>query len=67
VVVYKFIGDVFFYVVGSDDENEVVLYSVLQGLTESLTVLLRGAVEKRVVLENLDLALLTVDEIVDEG
>lgn len=30
VVVYRFIGDVMFYVVGADTENELILYSVLQ-------------------------------------
>ncbi len=41
VVVYKFISDVYFYVVSSVDENEIVLSQVLQALTESSQILLR--------------------------
>ncbi|PSC76108.1 Coatomer subunit zeta-2 [Micractinium conductrix] len=67
VVVYKFLGDLMFYVTGDQDENEVVLYSVLQGFYESINLLLRNAVEKKTVLENLDLVLLAMDEIVDGG
>ncbi|PRW57894.1 zeta- subunit of COP-I complex [Chlorella sorokiniana] len=67
VVVYKFLGDLMFYVTGDQDENEVVLYSVLQAFYESISLLLRGAVEKKTVLENLDLVLLAMDEVVDGG
>jgi len=56
-----------FYVTGSQDENELILSSVLTAFYESVTLLLRGAVEKKTVLENLDLVLLAMDEIVDKG
>jgi hypothetical protein len=108
VVVYKYIGDLMFYVTGSHDENELILHTVLQAFYESVSILLRCAlamcggckvpvgsvcrraspwaqgrfdcrhvrclhalrrqqVEKKTVLENLDLVLLAVDEIVDGG
>lgn len=41
VVVYKFLGDLMFYVTGSQDENELILYTVLQAFYESVSVLLR--------------------------
>ena len=41
IVVYKFVGDLMFYVTGSQDENELILYSVLQGFYESVGLLLR--------------------------
>ncbi|CAK0787834.1 hypothetical protein CVIRNUC_011056 [Coccomyxa viridis] len=67
VVVYKFIGDLMFFVTGSQDENELILYQVLQGFYEAVSLLLRNAVEKKTVLENLDLVLLVMDETVDGG
>jgi hypothetical protein len=67
VVVYKFISDVHFYVTGGEDENELILASVLQGFFDAVAILLRNNVEKRSVLENLDLVLLCLDEIVDGG
>ncbi|KAK9868753.1 hypothetical protein WJX84_006598 [Apatococcus fuscideae] len=67
VVVFKFIGDLMFYIVGTQDENELILSQVLTGFCEAISLLLRGAVEKKTVLENLDLVLLAMDEIIDGG
>ncbi|CAM6097510.1 unnamed protein product [Calypogeia fissa] len=67
IVVYKFISDLQFYVTGGDEENELILATVLQGFFDAVGILLRGNVEKKTVLENLDLVLLTLDEIVDGG
>lgn len=41
VVVYKFVNDVHFYATGFADENELIIQSVLQALTESIGILLR--------------------------
>ena len=43
IVVYKFLGDLMFYVTGAQDENELILYQVLQGFYESISLLLRCA------------------------
>ena len=66
VTVYKTIGDCCFYVVGDPDENELILGAVLQAFYESISMLL-AMVEKKTVLENLDLVLICMDEIVDSG
>ncbi|ONM55588.1 Coatomer subunit zeta-2 [Zea mays] len=67
IVVYKFVHDLHFFVTAGDDENELILASVLHGFSDSVGLLLRGDVEKRTALENLDLILLCIDEIVDGG
>ncbi|OAY71839.1 Coatomer subunit zeta-2 [Ananas comosus] len=67
LVVYKFIHDLHFFVTAGDDENELILASVLQGFYDAVTLLLRNDVEKRTALENLDLILLCIDEIADGG
>ncbi|KAJ9515599.1 hypothetical protein QJQ45_021704 [Haematococcus lacustris] len=96
IVVYKYVGDLMFYATGSQDENELILYTVLQAFYESVSILLRQGfciskgvlavgwlghntfatillllcrqqVEKKTVLENLDLVLLCMDEIIDGG
>lgn len=41
IVVYKYLGDLMFYVTGSQDENELILYTVLQAFYDSVSVLLR--------------------------
>lgn len=41
IVVFKMEGDVMLYVVGSADENEILLYSTLLALRDSLNILLK--------------------------
>lgn len=67
IVVYKFVQDLHFYVTGGEDENELILATVLQGFVDAVGIVLRGNVDKREVLENLNLVLLCIDEIVDRG
>lgn len=43
VVVYKYLGDLMFYVTASQDENELIMYTVLQAFYESVSLLLRWA------------------------
>ncbi|CAF2976977.1 unnamed protein product [Rotaria sp. Silwood2] len=52
---------------GSTNENELMLNSVLTCLFESLSTMLRKNVEKRHLYDNLDLVMLTLDEICDDG
>jgi len=41
IVVFKVEGDVMLYVVGGADENEILLYSVVLALRDSLNILLK--------------------------
>ncbi|XP_052059236.1 coatomer subunit zeta-1-like isoform X1 [Mytilus californianus] len=65
--VYRSNVDLFFYVVGSSQENELILASVLNALYESVSQILRKNVEKRALLDNMDAVFLAVDEICDGG
>ncbi|KAI4371797.1 hypothetical protein MLD38_010105 [Melastoma candidum] len=67
VVVYKFVQDLQFFVSGGENENELILAQVLQGFFDAVGLLLRGHVDKKEALENLDLILMCIDEIVDGG
>lgn len=42
IVVYKFIQDLHFFVTGGDDENELILATVLQGFFDAVGLLLRS-------------------------
>ncbi|XP_016307854.1 coatomer subunit zeta-1-like isoform X2 [Sinocyclocheilus anshuiensis] len=66
-IIYKSSIDLFFYVVGSAQENELMLMAVLNCLFESLSQMLRKNVEKRTLLDNMDGVFLVVDEIIDGG
>lgn len=67
LAVYSMGTDVFFYIVGSITENEIILQIVLEAFTSTLKSVLRGHLDKHTILDNLELLLLTVDEIVDRG
>lgn len=41
VIVYKFVQDLHFFVTGGEDENELILASVLQGFFDAVGILLR--------------------------
>ena len=43
IVVYKFVADLMFFVTGSQDDNELILQTVLQAFYESVSLLLRHA------------------------
>ncbi|XP_075757768.1 coatomer subunit zeta-1 [Pelodiscus sinensis] len=66
-VVYKSSIDLYFYVIGSSYENELMLMAVLNCLFDSLSQMLRKNVEKRALLDNMEGLFLAVDEIVDGG
>ncbi|XP_054614829.1 coatomer subunit zeta-2 isoform X1 [Dunckerocampus dactyliophorus] len=66
-IIYKSSIDLFIYVVGSAQENELMLMSVLNCLFDSLSHILRKNVERRSLLDNMEGAFLVVDEIIDGG
>eukprot|EP00904_Undaria_pinnatifida_P005218 jgi/Undpi1/1826/HiC_scaffold_12.g05213.m1 len=67
VAVFRSGLDVHLYVVGPAEENELILTAVLDALHETLLILLRGQIDRRTLLDNLALVLLTIDELVDAG
>jgi hypothetical protein len=67
LILFKPSLDLIFYVVGPEGENELMLNSLLSAFYDSVSLLLRHQVEKRAVLENLDMVVLALDECVDDG
>eukprot|EP00274_Cyanoptyche_gloeocystis_P000713 CAMPEP_0196655880 /NCGR_PEP_ID=MMETSP1086-20130531/10005_1 /TAXON_ID=77921 /ORGANISM="Cyanoptyche gloeocystis , Strain SAG4.97" /LENGTH=191 /DNA_ID=CAMNT_0041988405 /DNA_START=34 /DNA_END=609 /DNA_ORIENTATION=- len=76
IFVYRFSSDVHFYVGGSQNENELILVSVLTALYDSISTLLRSSlllptdsaqVERRNMLENMETVFLALDELIDGG
>ncbi|GAA5978099.1 hypothetical protein JCM5350_007394 [Sporobolomyces pararoseus] len=67
LVLYKSALDLTFYLVAPQQENEIMLQSVLAAFYDAVAMLLRHQVEKRSILENLDLVVLALDETIDNG
>jgi hypothetical protein len=66
-IVYKNNLDVFYYVMGSTQENEIILVSVLNCLFDALSQIFRKNTDKKFLTENLDSVFLSIDEICDNG
>jgi len=67
VILHRSNVDLYFYVIGSQSENELLLLSALNCVYDSVSQILRKNVEKRALFENLDIVLLAMDEICDGG
>jgi len=65
--VYKSNVDLFFYILGAQNENELMLMGVLTGLYDAISLILRRNIEKRTLLEHMDALLLVLEELVDGG
>ena len=55
------------FVVGSADENEILLFNAVLALRDSLNILLKTSVDRRTIIENYDLICLAIDELCDDG
>jgi hypothetical protein len=67
VVVFKTEGDTMLFVVGSADENEILLFNAVLALRDCLNILLKTSVDRRTIIENYDLVCLAIDELCDDG
>ncbi|XP_072387872.1 coatomer subunit zeta-1-like [Diabrotica undecimpunctata] len=65
--VYKSNVELLFYVIGSSQENELMLVSVLNCLYDTINQILKKNMERKALLDSLDIVMLAVDEICDEG
>ncbi|OCF32036.1 coatomer zeta subunit [Kwoniella heveanensis BCC8398] len=68
IILTRTVVDLHFIIVGPlSTSNEIMLNQTLGAFHDAVHLLLRGQIEKRNVLEGLDLVLLAADETVDDG
>ena len=67
ISVFKSGGDTTMYAISGMEENELILASVLNGAFDAISDMLKANMDRTVMLENLELVLLTFDEVVDGG
>lgn len=68
VVLSRTSVDLQFHIVGPlATSNELMLQQTLSAFHDAVSLLLRGQIEKRNVLESLDLVQLAADETIDDG
>ena len=66
LVVYKPVVDTYFYVIATLLENEIMLFQLLNSFIQALEIQFKQ-VEKRTLIENMDVLLLMLDETIDDG
>ena len=66
-ILYKSNMDLYFYVLGGAQENELLLMSVLDCVFDFISQITRKNVERQALFENLDIIMLAIDEICDGG
>ena len=64
VVTYRCGSDCKLFLSSTADENELVLAGVLDAIYDTLSLLFHGQMDHRTILDNLELVLLTIDEVV---
>jgi len=67
LVLYVSSSNVRIIVVASSSANELVIDEVLRALESSLTTLLKGNIDTRGIIDNMDYVLLAIDELCDDG
>ena len=68
IAVFREGKDVYLFVTGDQNENEIILVEVLNALYNAYASLLPGgSMDRHTMLEKLDIVLLALDEIVDSG
>eukprot|EP00164_Ancoracysta_twista_P001306 GFYU01001709.1.p1 GENE.GFYU01001709.1~~GFYU01001709.1.p1 ORF type:complete len:180 (-),score=43.43 GFYU01001709.1:74-613(-) len=66
IVVYRSMADVYVYVSGSADDNELILVNVLQTFWDCLLQVFHNQIDRR-LRDHLDTLMLVIDELVDGG
>ena len=59
--------DVTLYLLGSLDENELILQQAFNAFKDSLDLILNSGIDKKNIQENYDMVLLAIDETIDDG
>lgn len=61
------INDINIYVIGNENDNEIILHEILQTVYQSLNNITNNQIGKRQLIEKLDSVYLILDEIADSG
>lgn len=67
LILYKEYVDVSLYLIGSIDENELVLQQSFSAIKDSLELILATGIDKKNIIEHYDMVALAIDESIDDG
>ncbi|CAD2101798.1 coatomer subunit zeta, putative [Plasmodium vinckei] len=61
------INDIYIFIVGDENSNELVLYEVMKAIQDSLNNITNNNIGKKQLIDKLDSVFLLLDEIIDNG
>ena len=67
MVLYLSCSNAKIFVIASGSANELVIDTVLRGLESALNTLLKGNIDARGIIDNMDYVLLAIDEVCEDG
>lgn len=67
LVLYISSSNVKIFIIASSSANELVIDSVLRGIESALNTLLKGSIDARGIIDNMDYVLLAIDELCEDG
>lgn len=67
ISIFKNLNDISIHIIASSDENSILIASILEAIVEALEILYRGDLDKSKLAEEIELAMLAIDEAFDEG
>ena len=67
LVLYESSANVWIFVVAASSANELVIDEVLRAIEGAITTLLKGSIDTRGIVDNMDYVLLAIDELCEEG
>ncbi|KAI4840056.1 coatomer subunit zeta [Plasmodium brasilianum] len=67
IILYLSINDVSIYIVGDENDNEIILNEIIQTVEQSLNNITNNQIGKKQLIDKLDSVYLILDEIADSG
>ena len=67
VAVFRVYTDMTVYILGSRDDNELILSSVLDTVHECFDKLFKHNIERKSMIDNMTAVILVIDELIDQG
>ncbi|CDU17296.1 coatomer subunit zeta, putative [Plasmodium yoelii] len=67
IILSLLINDIYIFIVGDENNNELILYEIMKSIQDSLNSITNNNIGKKQLIDKLDSVYLLLDEIIDNG
>ena len=67
VAIFRCYTDMTIYILGEQDDNEMVLSQVLESIHECFDKVFKHNIERKSLINNMTAVILVIDELIDQG